>query len=253
MAVNSQNLVQNRSGPSLGWMAYFLLSIAVVGALTAYALGVPFMVLGRLFPGCKKIGDGILVSGIAFLMRIQPWLKDAHFELAWPDGVSRERGCLIVSNHRSTLDAFLLLARVRGIRILAKRPLFWVPFLGLMMWLTRQIAADSSALVILHRLERNLRQGEIVHVFPEMTRCTPGFRGVKGFSTLPFQAALRERVPVLPVVFRNTDRAWPKGSWRLSPGAAVSAEFLSALNPADFSSAQELCARAQQLIETSLL
>ena len=58
---------------------------------------------------------------------------------------------------------------------------------------------------------RYLRQGCSVVFFPEGTRSRDG--QVLPFNEGPFQLAIRERVPVLPLVVEGTGDALPRNSW----------------------------------------
>ncbi|NJL24873.1 MAG: 1-acyl-sn-glycerol-3-phosphate acyltransferase [Calothrix sp. SM1_5_4] len=186
-------------------------------------------------------------------MRVQPWLR-AEVDLAVP----REggRGVLVVSNHRSHLDAFILLSRIPGVRILAKSALFRIPFLALMMRSTRQIRVERGRLdawgLAMTEVGRRLNAGEVVHVFPELTRCEPGFSGTRPFVAGPFLAAIQNDALVVPVVFKGTDRAWPKGVFGVGYAEPVVAKSLPPLRARDFANAEALKRDVQRRIEQAL-
>lgn len=232
------------------WMAYFLFTIFAIGFPICSTIYIPLYFLSFVYPDTHKPADWILRWGIGWLMRVQPWL-DGHFDLEIPEG-----GVLLVSNHRSHLDAFLLLSRVKGIRILAKKTLFYVPFLGLMMKVTGQIPTQrgrvNSFWQAMKLIAEKLKSGQTVHVFPEMTRCEPGFRGTQNFMVAPFLMAKDAGVPVLPIVFEDTDLVWPKGTFGIRARQKVRARTLAPLNPADFASAEALCAEARKRIDEAL-
>ncbi|HMN68169.1 MAG TPA: lysophospholipid acyltransferase family protein [Bdellovibrionales bacterium] len=221
------------------WFLYFLMCIGGLGFVTAFMLFFPLGFLSRWLPGLRGHEDGILKTGVTLLMRAQPWY---HSELAI-DLPDHER-VLLVSNHRSHLDVFILLSRVPGIRILAKSSLFKIPFLGLMMRATKQIGVERGRFDAWTRametVRQRLREGETVHIFPEMTRCEKNFASVNPFVAAPFFVAMQEGATIVPLVFKNTDRVWPKGEVGLHFREKVEARTLPAVNARDFASAESL-------------
>ena len=238
------------------WLLYFLATIGLVGATLAYGFAAPLYLLGLAWKPASKAADRVIVWGIGWLMRIQPWLS-ADIQISVVDPRVRTTGVLMVSNHRSHLDSFILLSQVQGIRILAKRTLFYVPFLGMMMRMTRQIPARRGQLdsfwKAIELIRLRLRQGDVVHVFPEMTRCSPGFTGTANFSIAPFLTAIQERVPVIPVVFTGTDAVWPKGSFGLNFRRPVTAKALAPIDSAGYTSAEALRDETRRRINEALL
>lgn len=239
-----------RSPTQAFWLSYFILSLATLGLLFAFVLGTPLYLLGRWHRPSRVLADRFIRRGGQSLFAVQPWFN-ADIKLPRQPG-----RMLIVSNHRSHLDAFILLSRIVGIRILAKDSLFRVPFLGIMMRLMDQIPVRSghieSYFAAMDVVRERLRGGETVHVFPELTRCERGMKGVRNFSLLPFQVAIQEKVSVLPVVFKGTDSAWGKGQKRIHFRAPIRAHALEPIDASSFSSAQELKNVVQSRIEQAL-
>jgi 1-acyl-sn-glycerol-3-phosphate acyltransferase len=227
------------------WLLYFVLSIMVIGAAFSFALTVPLYILGWLVPAASRAADRVTCRGIRFLMFMQPWFA-GDIELAIPKG---RTGCLLVSNHRSTLDAYILLSRVPGIRILAKRSLFFIPLLGMMMRFSGHIPAGRgdmpSYLQAVEIVKKRLLDGEIVHVFPELTRCPAGFKGVQPFSIAPFRAARDAGIPVIPIVFERTDETWPKGVRGIRFRRPVRVRSLDPIDSTAFASSEELMRETQ--------
>jgi 1-acyl-sn-glycerol-3-phosphate acyltransferase len=150
-----------------------------------------------------------------------------------------------------------LLSRVEGIRILAKSSLFRIPFLWPMMRLSKQIPVErgnlQSFFQAIDRVEALVTQGDTVHVFPEMTRCERGFHGTQSFSIAPFRSAMKGGFDVVPIVIEGTDEVWPKSAWGLRFRQPVRVRSLKALDPKEFSSADELMQAARGQIQSALL
>lgn len=238
------------------WQLYFLLSIAVLGGALAYGICVPLWCASLFFPRLRPLSGRFMAFGIRILLRVQPWLA-AETDIRIPTLQFRGgKGVLLVSNHRSHLDAFIVLAQVANVRILAKRALFFVPFLNLIMFLSRQIPVargDARALMrAMDKVEQALRNGEVVHVFPEMTRCQLGFQGTMAFSAAPFQAAGRAGAVVVPVVIQGTDQAWPRDRFGLHYRTPIKVQSLEPVWPGEFSSALELRNEVKQRVDEAL-
>lgn len=237
------------------WLLFFILTIGVVGFSFLVPLYFPIYALSFVIPRLRGVHDKVMVVGIRFLMFIQPWFN-AKVDLVVPETMTGP-GVLLISNHRSHLDVFILLSRVRGIRILARRTLYRIPFLGMMMRASRQIGVERGRLDAwvraMDEVKTRLGEGERVHVFPEMTRCPSGFQGLQAFTAGPFLAALQADAMVLPVVFKNTDGVWPKGWAGLNFRAPVEARSLGAFRARDFNSVDALKSEVQKRIEQALV
>jgi 1-acyl-sn-glycerol-3-phosphate acyltransferase len=235
------------------WLFYFGVTIVVIGGVMAYTVVIPLYLAGYFLPPAAELADRLTRNGIRFLMSVQPWFC-GEIDLDLPHG---GKGCLLVSNHRSHLDAFILLSRIQGVRILAKSSLFYIPFLGMMMRLTKQIPVErgnvQSFLRAIDLVGVRISQGEVAHVFPEMHRCEGGFEGTQNFSIAPFHMAKVGGFPVIPIVFQGTDDVWPKSSLSLRFRRQVRVRSLQPLNPKDFSSSEELLRETRRRIDQALL
>src|SRR5947209_764916 len=105
--MNSEHLVTKPHGtpeanPQAKWMAYFVLTIIFFGGTLCIPFAGTFYAIGRLFRPATRIGDFFLILTVKWLLLVQPWLKAQVQVPKFKTG----RGALIVSNHRSTLDAF---------------------------------------------------------------------------------------------------------------------------------------------------
>jgi 1-acyl-sn-glycerol-3-phosphate acyltransferase len=240
----------------LVWFSYFILSILLVGAVLAGFVAVPLYLIGRFYGRCANLAEKVIIFGISLLLNVQPWLHaQMHFSEEDFSKMKSKRGVLFISNHRSHLDAFFLLAKIRGIRIFAKQTLFKIPFLGFMMWVMKQIKAPNDQAKFLKALEVikiNLAKGESVHVFPEMTRCEPGFSGVSTFALFPFHLAHQLKIDIVPIVFKHTDLAWPKHSLCLFQGTKVEMRVLPKVQTSLYASPIELKKQIQKLISQEL-
>ena len=124
------------------------------------------------------------------------------------------RGYVVVANHASTADPFLLSWLPWDMQWVAKEELFKLPVLGMLLRLSGDIplrrGEGESVRVMLSSCRHALRHGLSVMMFPEGTRSRDG--GVRPFKDGAFRLAIEEGAPILPVAIAGTHRCMPKGS-----------------------------------------
>jgi 1-acyl-sn-glycerol-3-phosphate acyltransferase len=128
---------------------------------------------------------------------------------------------VFIANHRSFLDTAALFYHLRRrIGILAKKELLKVPILGYGMGFVNILAIDrsnrESALRTTKAATDRLRAGVSFGVFAEGTRARPG--ALLPFKKGGFYMAVEAGVPVVPIVFKNTDELMGKGTGVARPG-----------------------------------
>lgn len=124
------------------------------------------------------------------------------------------RAYVVVANHESTADPFLLSSLPWDMRWVAKEELFRTPVSGWMMKLCGDIpirrGTASSVREMMAECRRTLDAGLSVMMFPEGTRSRDG--ELLPFKDGAFQLAIDAQVPVLPIVIDGTRDCRPKGS-----------------------------------------
>ena len=123
-----------------------------------------------------------------------------------PDAVRQVPSAIFMSSHESALDILALFVAIpHQIRFLAKRSLFYVPFLGWSMWLAGFVPVDreskESGLAVLEQLRDRLSRGLSVLIFPEGTRSRDGTLGT--FKKAGFILAIRTGIPIVPLAIRG--------------------------------------------------
>jgi len=123
---------------------------------------------------------------------------------------------IIMCNHQSALDIYALLSSLPlPFKWIAKRQLFFIPFIGWVMKSAGDISLDREnpreALKAIEAAVRKIREGTNIIIFPEGTRSKDGT--LLPFKKGGFSLALRAGVPILPVGICGTNRLQPKGSF----------------------------------------
>src|SRR5690606_24005626 len=113
---------------------------------------------------------------------------------------------LFVSNHVSWADT-VVMNKLRQVSFVARHDLEHWPALGTFTKRMQTVYIDRSnkfhAYRSIPRLEEKLAAGRSVHFFPEST--TSDGLSVRPFYPMFFEAAVRTRKPVQPVLIRYTD------------------------------------------------
>jgi 1-acyl-sn-glycerol-3-phosphate acyltransferase len=123
-------------------------------------------------------------------------------------------GHVVISNHQSTSDPFLLCWLPFDMRFVAKESLFKLPLIGWLMRLSGDIPlrrGDKQSVVEMKEAcLATLRSGMNVMLFPEGTRSPDG--NLLPFKDGAFQIAIEAQAPILPVALNGTRACRPKGS-----------------------------------------
>jgi 1-acyl-sn-glycerol-3-phosphate acyltransferase len=134
-----------------------------------------------------------------------------RFEGRWPSG---RDAYLVVANHQSFLDIFVLCNIPREMKWVAKKELFKIPMFGWGLSLAGDICLDrgdtASALMVMEKARRYLRNGMNVMIFPEGTRSEDG--SLLPFRPGAFKLAVETGAPVLPIAVSGSAQGMPKGS-----------------------------------------
>lgn len=189
------------------WLELCVLTIlCFVTQCVLYPFVVPFdrnrYVLGRVFR--------IFASWIAGLSPM--W----RFTVHGPYPKRLHKKTVVIANHVSHLDCFLISYLPWEMKWLAKKSLFRVPFVGWCMALAADIpllrGATDSITLAMGKCRDYLERGMPVFIFPEGTRSpTPA---LLPFKLGAFRLAIESGAELLPLAVAGTRRALPKHSWR---------------------------------------
>jgi len=145
------------------------------------------------------------------LAGVNPW----RIHISGGENLIADQVYVVVSNHQSLADIPLIAHLKLDTKWLAKAELFRVPLLGWMLRMAGDVPVARSdrrkSAKALLQCARYLRQHCSVVFFPEGTRSPD--RHVLPFNEGPFQLAIREHIPILPLVVDGSGAALPRNSW----------------------------------------
>jgi 1-acyl-sn-glycerol-3-phosphate acyltransferase len=194
-----------------------LLSIWAWVEIALVALG-GFVVQSVLWTLCLPFDPGRRVAGRAFRLvgvvaaRLNPFWR---FRVVGPARVPPGR-TVVVSNHESNADPFLISFLPWEMKWLGKASLFRIPVAGWMMWMAGDVPVhrgeSDSAKEAMAACARWLARGMPVMLFPEGTRSKDG--QLLPFKDGAFRLAIDTGAEILPLAVSGTGTALPKHSWR---------------------------------------
>jgi 1-acyl-sn-glycerol-3-phosphate acyltransferase len=197
------------------YIEFFLAALAFAPLLGLVAL------LYRRDPACRIRGRWMRRFG-RFTSALTPlWRFSVRGDA--PPGIREGQAYVVVANHESTADPFLLSWLPWDMRWVAKEELFRLPLIGFLMRSGGDIplrrGARESVADMLGACRETLACGVPVMMFPEGTRSPDG--RLLPFKDGAFQLAIEAGVPVLPVALAGTRSCRPKGSLWFGDARAV--------------------------------
>ena len=188
--------------------------------------------------------------------RLVAWSIFARIHVHGTDNLRGDETYVYMANHSSLIDTPALFAYLPyQFKIMAKKELFYVPFMGWHLWTSGNFPVDRSdgrkTAKSLRQVIEGVKRGKSLAVFPEGTR-TPDGR-LQEFKPGAFKIAVRAGVPIVPVTIRGTFELLPKTTLAPRPGR-VDVIIGEPIATSGISEKQlpELIARVRAAIQTHL-
>ncbi len=193
---------------------YTWLEIALV-ALVGFCLQLVLAVLTWPFDRRKAVtGRCFRLIGVTAARLTPYWRFGVHGPM--PERLPSRT--VVVSNHESNADPFLISFLPWEMKWLGKASLFKIPVVGWSMWLAGDIPVtrgdQGSARGAMAQCATWLAKGMPVMIFPEGTRSKTD--ELLPFKDGAFRLAIETGADVLPLAVSGTRRALPKHSWRFA-------------------------------------
>jgi 1-acyl-sn-glycerol-3-phosphate acyltransferase len=156
--------------------------------------------------------------------------------IAGRDKIEPGRTYVMVANHLSLLDILVLFRIYKHFKWVSKIENFRLPCIGWNMTLNRYIPLrrgdKESVKQMMEACDATLRSGSSIMMFPEGTRSKNG--ALQPFKTGAFELALRNQLPLLPIVLAGTSDALPKRGFVLRGRHPITIEVLDPIEPESF-------------------
>ncbi|HEX8983973.1 MAG TPA: lysophospholipid acyltransferase family protein [Bryobacteraceae bacterium] len=179
------------------------------------------------------------------LGRLLAAINPSSVEISGREHIRRDQVYVVVSNHQSLADIPVLSHLEIDAKWLVKAELFRLPVMGWMLRMAGDVPVERSdrgkSARALLECARLLRRRCSVVSFPEGTRSLDG--QVLPFNEGPFQLAIREQVPVLPVVVEGSGGTLRKDSWIFGPAQIVQLHILEPVSVEGFTTRQSAALR----------
>lgn len=198
------------------WWAWTAVGLAVI-------VGTPVVAVVYLFtapfdPGRYAAGRAFRLVAVTALKLNGLWRFSTRGSLA-----DARRPYVVVANHESYADVFLISCFPWEMKWLSKDTVFKIPLMGWMMQMAGDIKLvrgnrDSAADAIVQCRDRLAKKVSVM-IFPEGTRS-------RNWEMLPFKdgafrLAIESGAPILPIALGGTRHAMAKGSFRFLPARAI--------------------------------
>jgi len=134
-----------------------------------------------------------------------------------PESAKNNGSVVYLANHQNNYDMVTTTAVVQpGSVTIGKKSLVWIPFFGIIYWLTGNILIDrddkhKSKNTISDVVKQMRAKNLAVWIFPEGTRSRG--RGLMPFKMGAFHTALQAGVNVVPTVISNTHQQVNLNRW----------------------------------------
>lgn len=242
---------------SYGVVASLVLSALRRRGLSQYTTGRLFYYLARPVLGIdfKFIGNNYQKYLAA------PKTFSELFASSSPANSSFLRPCVIVSNHQSALDVYML-GRIFPpyCSVTSKESLKYVPFLGWFMslsgtvFLDRKNSARSVAVLQGTAHKHTAKSKQSVFIFPEGTRSGALQPHLSPLKKGAFHLAIEAQVPVVPVVLSNTSNLFQSKKMLLRRGT-IKVKVLDPISTVGMTKndVPQLCQKVEKLMKEAVV
>jgi 1-acyl-sn-glycerol-3-phosphate acyltransferase len=188
------------------WVAAVLLVL-----IGFFYVSVVWLVTAPFDPGRYQAGRAFRRLAVSHVALTRLW----RFETEGVPPEGPRRPYVVVSNHESYADIFLMSHFPWEMKWLSKHTIFKIPVMGWMMRMALDVPVRrgerESAIAALAECRDRLARRVSVMIFPEGTRSRTD--DLLPFKDGAFHLAIQSRVPILPVAIAGTRSCMAKGSF----------------------------------------
>lgn len=197
------------------WSWGVVTTVSVVGFFVYFAS----YLVTRPFDRDQRLTGRLFRLGSVVSSKLNPLWR---FRIHGPTPRGGPGGAVVVGNHQSQADPFLISHLPWEMKWLSKAVVFRIPFIGWSMRLVGDIPVNrgdkDSARSAMATCGRYLERGMPVMIFPEGTRARTD--ELLPFKDGAFRLAIEHGAPILPIAVAGTATALPKDDWRFGKARA---------------------------------
>lgn len=208
-------------------IVYLLLFLLVfVGTMPIFYFGGLFIrIVTGPFDKKRVMTERFGSLWFSLLLKSMPtW--DIHIE--GKEHYNKNKQYMMVINHQSMLDIFVVYTLNIPFKIIAKSKMFKIPFLGWGMKLTDHIGYTpndiASMQAMMDSVENHINIGNNILVYPEGERTPDG--QILPFKEGAFIIAKNKKLPILPMVIKGTKNALPDNVFKGAGHHTIRLKFL---------------------------
>ncbi|HRO47623.1 1-acyl-sn-glycerol-3-phosphate acyltransferase [Agriterribacter sp.] len=161
-----------------------------------------------------------------------------------PLGENFSNPAVIICNHQSGLDNFILMMQYPKLILLTNDRVRHAPVSGAVVRMADYYSASAGAENSIEQMREKVKKGYSVVIFPEGTRSPDG--KIKRFHKGAFYLAEQLHLDVLPVVIHGTGYTMTKKDMLVKDGK-ITVQFLPRIKPDDKSYGNSYSERAKQV------
>lgn len=171
----------------------------------------------------------------AILFSKMAWIVGLKVNYRISEKAKQNGSAVYIANHQNNYDMVTTTGSVQpGTVTIGKKSLVWIPFFGIIYWLTGNILINredkKSAKNTIQEVSDQMHEKNIsVMIFPEGTRSRG--RGLLPFKMGAFHTALQAGVNVIPTVVSNTHEQVKLNRWN---NGEVIVEVLDPIDTSDY-------------------
>jgi 1-acyl-sn-glycerol-3-phosphate acyltransferase len=186
--------------------------LLVIYVLLILVAGLPLL----LFSFLTRRPGPLLTLG-KFAMRISPAILGLRIKISGLENIDPGQSYVFMANHLSFLDGPLLFLVIpQPVRVILKKEIFRVPFVGVGMKMVDFVPVDRRGVkggkkAIQRAAQMMKEKGYSFLIFPEGTRSRTG--EMQPFRRGGFFLALASGAPIVPITIKGTFELMPRGSF----------------------------------------
>ncbi len=175
-------------------------------------------------------------------------------ELQGKEHLDRKKPHVVIMNHQSLIDVLIAFRLFYPVKMIGKMALAFVPIVGWNLFLSGHIMVDrkkiKSQFSAIRRMEKMMKNGDSILVFPEGTRTKDGEIGE--YKKGAFKSASGTGTALLPVVIDGPYQILPKKGFLLNKRRDITIHILPPIPVTPGEKPEELARKSRQVMADEL-